>query len=147
MCVPPVPLLRDTLCVHFVVARDAETRRARQKQRRNAVATAADALQARHKETTRLAGEYTGECVKFNFFVEGTAVLCKKIEMSLFGVCTISGILAEVYCLVTYHNVYLLRVTLRLHFVAAKDDGNTASSATAAGKCKCGGGGSFAGSG
>ena len=27
-------------------------------------------------------------------------MLCKKIEISLFGVCIISGILAAVYCLV-----------------------------------------------
>ena len=54
MCVSPVSLLRVTLCVHFVAARDAETRRAQQQQRRNAAATAPAALLARHEKTTRL---------------------------------------------------------------------------------------------
>ena len=52
-------------------------------------------------------------------------MLCKKgpakKELSLFGCCTILGILAEVCCLVTYNNVFLLCVILRLHFVAARD--------------------------
>ena len=86
-------------------------------------------------------------------------MLCKKIEIPLFGVCTVSGILASVCCLATYHNVFVpssginnvhvpesLLPVLCLHFVAARDRGNTASSATAAGKCKCSGGGGFASS-
>ena len=52
-----------TLCVHFVAARDAETRRARQEQRGNAAATAAAALQARHVETTQTAGRLISERV------------------------------------------------------------------------------------
>ena len=118
MCVSPVSLLRVTLCVHFAAARDAEARRARQQQRRNAAATAAAALQARYEETTRLAGEYKGECVTSNFFVERTALCC---------------LLAAVCCLVTYRNVSLLRVLLRLRFVAARDTEKPASSATATG--------------
>ena len=51
-------LLRVTLCLHFVAARDAETRRAREQQRGNVAATAAAALQARHEETRQLAGKY-----------------------------------------------------------------------------------------
>ena len=48
-------LLRDALHLHFVAARDAEIRRARQQQQGSAVATAAAALQAinRHKEKRR----------------------------------------------------------------------------------------------
>ena len=78
MCVFPVSLLRVTLCVYFIATKDAETRRARQQQRRNAAATAAPALQARHDETTPLAGGYKGECVTPNVSVNETAVLCKK---------------------------------------------------------------------
>ena len=50
-----------TLYLYFVDARDAETRRAwhQQQANPNAVAEAA-ALQARHEETTRLAGERKG---------------------------------------------------------------------------------------
>ena len=82
-------LLRVTLCVHFAAARDAETRRGRQQQRGNAAATVAVALQAKHEETTRLAGEYKGEYITSIFFVEGTAVLRKKIrDIYIFGVCT-----------------------------------------------------------
>ena len=73
-------LLRVTVCVHFVAARDAEIRRGRQQQRGNAAATVAVALQAKHEETTRLAGEYRGECIRSIFSVEGTAVLRKKIR-------------------------------------------------------------------
>ena len=88
----PVFLLHVTLCLHFVAARDAETLRARQQQQANTVAVAEAALQAQHEETTRLAGEFKGECRTPNFFVERTAVLCKNFQISLFGVSTCSGI-------------------------------------------------------
>ena len=42
-------------------------------------AAAAPASQAMRKETTRLAGEHKGGCATSNFYVEGTAVLRKKI--------------------------------------------------------------------
>ena len=78
----------NALHLHFVAARDAETRRTRQQQQGNAAATAAAALQARHE------------------------------EISLLGVCTCSGILAAVCCLVTYHNVCVsaLGINVRLCF-------------------------------
>ena len=77
---PPasVSLLRVTLCLYFVAARGAETRRAWQQQRGNVAATATVVLQARHEETTRLVSEYKSECIAPNFFVEGTAVLRKQ---------------------------------------------------------------------
>ena len=62
-------------------------------------------MQATHEETTRLAGEHKGECVASNFSVEETAVLCKKREIYLFGVCTCSGILEAVCCFVVGHDV------------------------------------------
>ena len=96
--------VRVALCVRFVAARDAETRRARQQQ----PATAAAALQARHEETTRLAGEYKGDCVTSNFSVEGTAVAMQ--------------IYIYIYRFSMFvDNVSLLRVILRLRFVAARD--------------------------
>ena len=88
-------LLYDDLHLHFVAVGDAETRRARQHQQRNAVATVTAALQARHK------------------------------DISLFGVCTCSGIFAAVYCLVTYnHHVFVsalgIYVRLCIDFTDAK---------------------------
>ena len=61
-----------TLYLYFVAARDAETLRARQQQQANTVAVAEGALQARHEETTRLTGEFKGECRTPNVFVERT---------------------------------------------------------------------------
>ena len=63
------------------------------------------ALQAMHEETTRLAGEHKGGRVTSNFYLEGTAVLRKKIEISLFCVCTCSSVLEAVCCFVVSHNV------------------------------------------
>ena len=52
-----------------------------------------------------VAGEHKGECVTSNFDVEGTAVLCKKKEISLFCVSTCSVVLEAVCCFVVNHNV------------------------------------------
>ena len=74
-------------------------------------ATEAAALQARYEETPQLAGEHKGECATSNVSVEGTAVLYKKIEISLFDVCTCSGILEAVCCFVVNHNVCICCVS------------------------------------
>ena len=51
------------------------------------------------KKRHRQAGEHKGECVTSNFYVEGTAVLCKKKkESSLFCVSTCSGVLEAMCC-------------------------------------------------
>ena len=72
-------LTSDALCVRFVVVRDAEKLRAWQQQQANANAAAeAAALQAMHEESTRLAGGHKGGRVTSNFYLERTAVLCKK---------------------------------------------------------------------
>ena len=78
MFVSPMFLLRVILCVHFVAARDAETRRAQQQQRRNAAASAAAALQARHEETIRLTGEYKVKCLTSNFLSKELLFYAKK---------------------------------------------------------------------
>ena len=67
--------------LYFVDARDAETRRSWQQQQANANAVAeAAALQAigTKKRHDWQVGEHKGKCVKSNFYVEETAVLCKK---------------------------------------------------------------------
>ena len=43
-------LLHNALHLHFVAARDDETRRARQQQQENVAATAGAALQAKHED-------------------------------------------------------------------------------------------------
>ena len=69
------------LCVRFVAVRDAKIRRAWQQEQANANAAAeAAALQAMHEESTRLAGEHKGGRVTSNFYLERTAVLCKKVR-------------------------------------------------------------------
>ena len=79
MSVSTLYLLPVALCVRFVAVRDAETRRAWQQQQANANAAAeAASLQAIHEESTRLAGEHKGGRVTSNFYLERTAVLCKK---------------------------------------------------------------------
>ena len=83
-----------------------------QKQQANANGAAeAAALQAMHEETTRLAGEHKGGCVKSNFYVEGTVVLCQKKEISLFYVSTCLGVLEAVCCFVVSHYMCFFSVS------------------------------------
>ena len=104
-------LLPVALCVRFVAVRDAETRRAWQQQQANANAAAeAAALQAMHEESTRLAGEHKGGRVTSNFYLERTAVLYKKIEFSIFCVCT-SSVLRAACCFGVRHNVTFYRLS------------------------------------
>ena len=63
-----------------------------------------------HKETTRLAGEHKGRRVTSNFYLEGTAVLCKKLEISILCVCT-SSVLGAVCCFVVSHNASFYSVS------------------------------------
>ena len=80
MSVSTLSLLPVALCVRFVAVRDAGTRRAWQQQQENGnAATEVAALQAMHKELTRLTGEHEGGRVKSNFYLERTAGLYKKI--------------------------------------------------------------------
>ena len=63
-------LLPIALCVHFVVLRDAETRRAWQQHQENVNAAAeAAVLRAMQEESTRLAGEHKGGRVTSNFYL------------------------------------------------------------------------------
>ena len=57
-----------------------------------------------HEEPTRLAGEHKGGRVTSNFYLEGTDVLCKKLEISLLCVRT-SSVLGAVCCFGVSHNV------------------------------------------
>ena len=77
MFVRNMALLRVILRLRFVVARDTETRRARQQQQANANAAAKAALQARHEETTRRAGNYIGGSRNAKFY--SAIVLCTKV--------------------------------------------------------------------
>ena len=63
-------LLPIALCVHFVVLKDAETRRAWQQHQENVNAAAdAAALRAMQEESTRLAGEHKSGRVTSNFYL------------------------------------------------------------------------------
>ena len=52
----------------------------------------------------RLAGEHKGGRVTSNFYLEGAAVQCKKLEIPFFCVCT-SSVLGAVCCFDVRHNV------------------------------------------
>ena len=111
MSVSTLSLLPIALCVRYVAVRDAETRRAWQQQQANAnTAAEAAALQAMHEESTRLAGGHQGRSVTSNIYLEGTAVLCKKMEISIFSVCT-SSVLGAVCCFGVSHNVTFYSVS------------------------------------
>ena len=84
MSVSTLSFLPVALYVRFVAVRDAETRRAWQQQQVSANAAAeAATLQAMHEESTRLAGEHKDGRGTSNFYLERTAVLCKKIRYYL----------------------------------------------------------------
>ena len=51
-----------------------------------------------HEESTQLAGEHKCGRVTLNVYLEGTAVLCKKLEISIFFVFT-SSVLGAVFLL------------------------------------------------
>ena len=96
MLVSTLSLLPLALCVRFVAVGDAETWRAWQQHQANANAAAeAAALQAMHEESTPLAGEHKGGRVTSNFYLERTAVLCKKVRcysfLCLYVICVFRG--------------------------------------------------------
>ena len=64
-----------------------------------------------HEESTRLAGEYKGA---------ETTVLCKKIEMSVFCVCTCSSVLEAGRCFVVSHNVSFYSVSAAMLYFLLK---------------------------
>ena len=63
-----------------------------------------------HEETTRLADEHKGGRVTSKFYLEGTAVLCKRLEFSILCVCT-SSVLRAVCCCGVSHNVTFYSVS------------------------------------
>ena len=63
-----------------------------------------------HEKSTRLKGEHKSGRVTSNFYLEGTAVLCKKIEISIFCVCT-SSVLGAVCCFGVSHNLSFYSVS------------------------------------
>ena len=67
-------------------------------------------MQAVHEESTLLAGEHKGGRVTSNVYLEGNAVLCKKIDMTIFCVCT-SSVLGAVCCFGVSHNVSFYSVS------------------------------------
>ena len=103
MSVSTLTLLPVALCVRFVALRGTETRRAWQQQqgKANAAANVA-ALRAMHEESTRLAGEHKSGRVTSNFYLERTAVLCKKKkDITIFCVCS-SSVPAMLYYLLRF---------------------------------------------
>ena len=72
-----------------------------------------------HEESTRLAGEHKGGRVTSNFYLEETAVLCRKIEISTFYVCT-SGVLGAVCCFGVSHNVTFYSVSPAMLYYLVK---------------------------
>ena len=63
-----------------------------------------------HEESTQLAGEHEDGRVTSNVYLERTAMLCKKLEISLFCVCT-SSVLGAVCCFGVSHNVSFYSVS------------------------------------
>ena len=115
-------LLPIALCVHFVVLRNAETRRAWQQHQANVNAAAeAAALRAMHEESARLAGEPKGGRLTSNFYLakiryynlqclcfKCTSTNCCAIKKTrdfyfrfLFDTCTCHVILSAKVCNIT----------------------------------------------
>ena len=85
--VRPVSLFYNTLHLHFVAARDAETQRARKQQQGNAVATVAAALQSRHKEIYLVS--FFGVCACVRVYLQRCVVSLRTIALmrvSAFGI-------------------------------------------------------------